>query len=63
MKPILTKINPIFERLSYIYQPVQFKKNQIKIWALIDFRNDINAITFIYVSKLGLKICFIDVRA
>lgn len=57
IKDILLALNWVL----YIYYPVLFKKNKIR--ALIDFDNKIKAISLEYISKLGLKICFIDVRA
>ena len=53
----------VLERVSYIYYPVQFKKNTNKtqVQALIDSRSEVNAMTPAYVSKLGLKVYFIDI--
>lgn len=44
------------KRMPYINYPVQFKKDQAKIQALIDFGNEINTIISIYAFKLGFKV-------
>lgn len=44
----------LLKRLLYIYYLVQFKKNQIKIWALLDFRSKINVMLLVYIPKLDL---------
>lgn len=49
--------------MSCIYYTIQFIKNQVKIQALIDSRNEVNAMTPIYASKLDLKVCFTNVGA
>lgn len=46
----------LFERVSYIYYTMRFKKNQAKIQALIDFNNKINVMILAYAIKLGLKL-------
>ena len=53
----------ILEHVSYIYYPVQFKKDKEVIGALIDSGSKINAMTLVYVSKLGLRIRKTDIRA
>lgn len=46
----------LLERISYIYYLMQFKKNQVKIQALLNFGNEINTIISIYIVKQGLKV-------
>lgn len=46
-----------------IHYPLRFQKKDAEIKALIHSSNEINAMTLLYTSKLGLKICFINVRA
>lgn len=43
-------VNCIF----FIYYLVGFWKKKAKIYILIDFKSEINTITFTYISKLGL---------
>lgn len=52
----ITKDLPWLEHVSYIHYPIRFKKDQVKVKALIDFGNKFNTITLKYVAKLGLKI-------
>lgn len=51
----------ILEKVSCIYYPVWFKKNEVR--ALIDFGSKVNAISLGYASKLGLKVCRTNVEA
>lgn len=51
------------ERVSCIYYPVQFKKDQTKVRALIDSSSEVNAMTPTYTKKLGLQIRKIDIGA
>ena len=55
----------VLDQILCIYYLIWFKKNKIqgKIQALINSGNEVNTITSEYASKLGLKICFIDVKA
>ena len=46
-----------------ICYPIQFKKNEFQIQALINSDGEINVITLGHASKLGLKIYFTDVKA
>ena len=48
--------------ISYIYYQVQFKKNTIEIWALMNLGIEINAIAPVYIKKLGLWVQKTDVR-
>lgn len=72
-KPTLALITPLLmagvsikdilrllDRILYIYYLVWFKK---KIQALINLSSKINIITLVYILKLGLKACYINVRA
>lgn len=47
---------PLFKHISYVHHLVQFKKNQVKVQALIDFDNEVNVMTLAYTSKLGFKL-------
>ena len=51
------------ERVLYIYYLLHFWKDIVGIRALINSNSEINAITPMYVSKLGLKIYHTDVEA
>lgn len=46
----------VLEQVLYIYYPVQFEKDKVKI--LISLSIKINVITFMFATILGLKICF-----
>lgn len=43
----------LLELILCIYYLILFEKNKTKIKTLIDFGNEINAMTPVYVSKLG----------
>lgn len=47
--------------VSYIYYPVQFKKEELR--ALIDIVSEVDAITPTYAVKLGLKVRRTHVQA
>ena len=53
------------EHVFYIHYPVQFKKdaNETHVQALIDSKNEVNAIHLIFVKELGLTIRPTDVGA
>lgn len=51
-----TKIFSPFKYILCIYYLMQFKKNQTKIWALLNFDSEINIMTLAYAAKLGLKV-------
>lgn len=56
--------NIVLKRILYIHYLFYFYKNKkIKIQAPINFNYKINAITLTYVTKLGFKICHINVKA
>lgn len=57
------KIDLLFKHVPYIYYPLYFKKNKSNIKALINFNNEVNAITSIYIAKLGLKVYITNVKA
>lgn len=42
--------------IPYIHHPLQFKKDQIEIQALLDSGIKVNTMTLAYVAKLGLKV-------
>lgn len=42
--------------MSCIYYPIQFKKDQARIQALLDCSRKINAIILAYAVKLGFKV-------
>ena len=50
-------------RVLYIHYPLHFWKNINKVWALLDFGNEINVMTPTYLSKLGLRVYRINVGA
>lgn len=52
-----------FKRISCIHYLFCFKKDQVKVQALPNSGNKVNAMAAIYVASLGLKIRFINVRA
>lgn len=41
--------------MPYIYYPVQFKKDQANIQALLDFVSKIHIINPVYIARLRLK--------
>lgn len=50
--------------VSYIHYPLHFQKNsENEICALVNSGSKVNAITPAYLSKLGLQIRQIDVKA
>ena len=52
----------ILDRFSCIYYPVQFRKDKkATIWALINPRSKLNAITLAYAKQLGLQVRKTDV--
>lgn len=53
----------ILERVMYIHYPFYFQKDTIEIKVLIDFNNKVNTITLAYILKLGLQVCYTNVRA
>ena len=52
----------ILDSIFYIYYPILFKKSKIQVQALINFNNKVNAMIPGYVSKLGPKIRFTNVK-
>lgn len=50
--------NPVLplECVLCIHHSVQFKRDQIEIQALLDFRSKVHYITPVYAAKLGLKV-------
>ena len=46
-----------------IHYLVQFQKDKVDIWALIDFDSNVNLMTPAYTTKLGLKIQSTNVKA
>ena len=51
------------QRVPSIQYPVQFRKDQSNVQALIDLGSEVNAMTPAYASKLGLVAWKTDVRA
>lgn len=45
-----------FKHILCIYYLIKFKKNQVKIWALLNFGSKVNAISPAYTTNLGLKV-------
>lgn len=52
-----------FKRMSYIHHEVQFKKDHAKIQALLNFGNEIIAMTLVYAASLGIMIQSTNVGA
>ena len=46
-----------------IYYPIQFKKSEIQVQALINSGSEVNAMTPGYALKLGLKVCLTNIEA
>lgn len=44
------------KRIPCFYKLMQFKKDQAKIRALLDFGSKVNIMTLVYVAKLDLKV-------
>lgn len=53
----------LLECVACTYYLVQFKKNQVKIQALLDFSSEINIITPTYIAKLDLKVQSNNIKA
>ena len=55
----------VLECVFCIYYPIQFRKdaNETQVQALIDSKNEVNAIHLTFVKKLGVPIRAIDVGA
>ena len=51
------------EQVLCIYYLLRFQKDIISIRALIDQDNKINAITLAYATKIGFKVCHINIEA
>lgn len=56
-----SKKDIVLDYVFCIYYPIQFKKNEVQ--ALIDSGSKVNIMTSIYVSKLGFKVCYTNVKA
>lgn len=54
---------PLLKCILWIYYLVYFKKNQAKIKVLLDFSNEINTITLVYISKQDFKIQSTNIKA
>lgn len=52
----VTNMLPPLNHVPYIYYPLWFKKNQAKIYTLLDFGSKVNAMPPAYATQLGLKI-------
>lgn len=42
------------ERVLCIHYPIQFKKETDEIWVLINLETEVNAMSSVYLKKLGL---------
>ena len=51
-----TNAFPLLERVPYIHYSMRFKKDQLKVQALIDSGSEVNTMTRSYAAKLGLKV-------
>ena len=52
----------LLKRVPWIHYLLYFQKNTINIRALIDSSSEVNTMAPVYPSKLGLKVCHINVR-
>ena len=50
--PFPDNSTPLLKRILCIHYPLQFRKNQYEIQALIDFGSKVNAMTPTYAKKL-----------
>lgn len=50
------------EHVLCIHYLIQFKKNQAKIWILLDFGSKINTITLAYIANLNVKVWLTNVE-
>ena len=60
---LVTVNSKVLQRLSFIQYLVQFKEDQPKVLALINFGSKVNAITAAHIVKLGLIIQETSVKA
>lgn len=44
------------KHVPYIHHPMQFKKGQAEVQALLDSGNKVNAMILVYATSLGLKV-------
>lgn len=51
------------EQVPCIHYPLRFCKNTASVRALIDSSNEVNTITPVYASQLGLKVHPTDIKA
>lgn len=51
------------ERVLCIYYPIQFKKETDEIWVLINLETEVNAMSSVYLKKLGLWMRKTNIRA
>lgn len=51
-----TNAFPLLKRVPYIHYSMRFKKDQLKVQALIDSGSEVNTMTRSYAAKLGLKV-------
>lgn len=58
-----SKKDIVLDHIPYIHYMVYFWKDQNKVLTLIYSGSEDNVMTPIYVSKLGLKVYLINVRA
>lgn len=56
LAPAIDSFTLLLKRIPCIYYLVQFKKDQVKVQALINSGNKVYIITPIYITKLDLKI-------
>lgn len=49
------------QHVPYIWYPIQFQKNQKEINISVKFGSEINAMTLVYIKKLGFVIWKIDI--
>lgn len=63
MAPASDSFISLLKCIPCIHYLVRFKKDQVKVQALIDFDNKINIMTAAYAAKLGLRVHLTDIGA
>lgn len=61
--PTLDSSALLLNHVLYIHHSLSFKKDQAKVQALVDFCNQVKAMTPAYTAKLGFKVKPINIRA
>lgn len=53
----------LFKPILNIHYSIKLKKNQAKVYTLLDFTIKVTVIILIYAAKLGVKVKSIDIKA